>query len=100
MPAPAASPSHPAPAPPPPRTQPSPSATAGSPFAPQPEVKVLDQFGNLRDLDGTTVVTAARASGPGTLQGTLVRTASFGFVSYTNLSLNTTGTITIQFTGT
>src|SRR6185295_16158171 len=82
------------------QTQPSPTATAGSFFAPQPQVKVLDQFGNFRGLDGTTVVTAGRASGTGTLQGTLARTAAFGIVLYTNLSLSTTGTITIQFTGT
>src|ERR1051325_9535733 len=82
------------------QTQPAPTATAGSFFAPQPEIMVLDQFGNYRELDGTTVVTAARASGSGTLQGTLSRTAAFGIVTYTNLSLNTAGTITIQFSGT
>ena len=61
---------------------------------------MVDQFGNLRNLDNTTVVTAARAAGSGTLQGTLTRTAVFGVASYTNLSMNVAGTITIQFTAT
>jgi len=47
-------------------------------------LQVLDQFGNLRQLDGLTVVTASRASGSGTLQGTLTNTADFGIVSYTD----------------
>ena len=80
------------------QTQPAPTATVGALFVPQPQVKVVDQFGNLRNLDNTTVVTAARAAGTGTLQGTLTRTAVFGVASYTNLSMNVAGTITIQFT--
>jgi hypothetical protein len=80
------------------QTQPDPSVNAGEIFAPQPQVQVLDQFGNLRHLDNTTVVTAARAAGAGTLQGTLARTAAFGVASYTDLSMNLAGTMTIQFT--
>src|SRR5262245_12358287 len=82
------------------QTQPASSANAGEIFAPQPQVTVVDQFGNLRNLDNTTVVTAARAAGSGTLLGTLTRTANFGVASYTNLSMNVAGTITIQFTAT
>src|SRR5262245_47100583 len=82
------------------QTQPAPTANAGDIFSPQPEVKVVDQFGNLRNLDNTTIVTAARAAGTGTLQGTLTRTAVYGVASYTNLSMNVAGTITIQFSAT
>jgi hypothetical protein len=53
--------------------QPSATATAGVPFAQQPQVRIEDQFGNLRSSDNSTVVTAARGSGTGTLQGTTPR---------------------------
>src|SRR5262245_22588225 len=46
-------------------TQPSPTAMAGVAFSTQPKVKVVDQFGTLRDTDNTTVVTAARLGGSG-----------------------------------
>ena len=56
-------------------TQPSATATAGVAFAQQPVLQVRDQFGNLRSaangVTNSTVVTAARGSGSGTLQGTL-----------------------------
>ena len=56
-------------------TQPSATATAGVPFAQQPVLQVRDQFGNLRNIANgvtdSTVVTAARGNGSGTLQGTL-----------------------------
>src|SRR5262249_42805047 len=81
-------------------TQPSPSATAGVIFNPQPVLQVLDQFGNPRDIDGTTVVTASRASGSGTLQGATNVTAEFGIVNFADLSHNVIGTITVQFSGT
>ena len=58
------------------------------------------KFGNVRDADNSTVVTAARLAGSGTLQGTLARTAVSGVASYTDLSHNVTDTITIQFTAT
>src|SRR5439155_25485072 len=64
------------------RTQPAPTAMAGVLFSTQPQVLVVDQFSNSRDLDSTTVVTAARAAGSGTLQGSLTRTAAFGVASY------------------
>src|SRR2546425_3043516 len=82
------------------QTQPPATASAGVVFSPQPQVRVVDQFGTLRDTDSTTVVTAVRLGGSGTLQGTLTRTAVFGVASYTNLSHNVTGDITIQFTAT
>ena len=52
-----------------------------------------------RHLRYTTAVTASRATGSGTLQGTLSVIAIGGTVSYSDLSHNVIGTITIQFTG-
>src|SRR5205814_5652631 len=54
------------------QTQPSATATAGAVFAQQPVLSVLDQFGTLRStangVSDSTVVTAARNTGNGTLQ--------------------------------
>jgi hypothetical protein len=63
-------------------TQPSATATAGVPFAQQPVIRVEDQFGNLRSSDNSTVITATRAAGAGTLQGTATATASGGIASF------------------
>ncbi|HXJ72226.1 MAG TPA: hypothetical protein VNM37_05220, partial [Candidatus Dormibacteraeota bacterium] len=79
-------------------TQPGATATAGGLFSPQPAAAIVDQFGNVVTLNNTTVVSAARAAGSGTLQGTLTAKAINGVASYTNLSINVAGTITIQFT--
>src|SRR5204863_430608 len=49
------------------QTQPSPSATAGIAFASQPVVRIEDQFGNVRSSDNSSVISAARAAGAGTL---------------------------------
>src|SRR5262249_36501975 len=83
-------------------TQPSSTATAGVAFAQQPVVQVRDQFGNVRNTnngtaDNTTVVTATRSAGSGTLQGTTNRTAVNGVVTYTNLSHNVATNITVLF---
>src|SRR5207249_10008841 len=59
-------------------TQPSNTATAGVPFLQQPVIRVEDQFGNLRTSDNSTVVSAARNLGTGTLQGTTNITAASG----------------------
>src|SRR5439155_14465100 len=80
------------------QTQPSPTATAGVAFSPQPVIRVEDAFGNLRTNDGTTVVTAIRNAGTGTLQGTTTATASGGLATFTGLSYNDAETITINFT--
>src|SRR5262249_10020941 len=61
------------------------TATAGVLFAPQPVVRIEDTYGNLRSGDNSTVVSAARSAGSGTLQGTTNLTAVNGLVSYTNL---------------
>src|SRR5206468_8921828 len=66
------------------QTQPSATATAGVVFAQQPVLEVRDQFGTLRSaangVSDTTVVTAARSAGSGTLQGTTSKTAVDGIV--------------------
>jgi len=82
------------------QTQPGATAAAGAPFSPQPAVGLVDQFGNLVNLDNTTVVNAVRAGGSGTLQGTLTTNAVWGVASFTDLSMNVAGTITLQFSAT
>src|SRR5205814_275237 len=64
----------------------------------QPVIRLEDQFGNPRTNDNSTVVTAARNAGSGTLQGTTGLTAVAGIVTYTNLSHNVATNITIDFT--
>src|SRR4030095_2846726 len=78
-------------------TQPSSTATAGVPFAQQPVVAIRDAYGNLRSSDNSTLVTAARNAGSGTLQGTLSATAVNGVASFANLSHNVANTINLSF---
>src|SRR4030095_12699527 len=83
------------------QTQPSATAIAGVAFAQQPILQVRDQFGNLRStangVSDSTVVSAARNAGSGTLQGTTSRTALNGLVTFTNLSHNVATNITLSF---
>src|SRR5439155_21365603 len=79
------------------QTQPSPAATAGVAFGQQPVIRIEDQYGNLRSSDNSTIVTAARAAGSGTLQGTVTATAVNGLASFVNLAHNVATNITIQF---
>ena len=78
--------------------QPSPTATAGVAFSTQPVIRIVDQFGNWLFNNNTSVVTVARSSGSGTLQGTVALTATNGLVYYTNLNHLVAGTINLQFT--
>src|SRR5205085_5645013 len=78
-------------------TQPSLTATAGVAFAQQPVIRIEDQFGNLRSSDNSTTLTASINTGGGTLQGTTTMTATNGIVTFTNLSRNVAGTITLRF---
>src|SRR5439155_24737490 len=80
------------------QTQPSSTAVAGVAFAQQPVIRVEDQYGNLRSSDNSTVVTAARAAGSGTLQSTLTATALNGIATFTNLAHTVATNITIAFT--
>lgn len=81
------------------QTEPSASATAGSPFAQQPVLWVEDKGGNRVTTDNSTVVTAARLEGAGTLQGILTATAINGIVTFSNLSHNVADTISVLFRG-
>src|SRR5437867_3879733 len=68
-------------------TQPSPTAQSGVAFAQQPVVQLRDGAGNAVSQPGVTV-TAAIATGAGTLGGTLTATTtSGGTASFSNLSL-------------
>ncbi len=79
-------------------TEPSDTATAGVAFSRQPVIRIEDSFGNLVTSDSTTVITAARLSGSGTLQGTLSKTANGGIATFTNLSHTVATTISLRFT--
>ncbi|HYC53266.1 MAG TPA: invasin domain 3-containing protein [Gemmatimonadaceae bacterium] len=79
-------------------TQPSATATAGVPFTQQPVLELRDAQNNLVTNNNSTVVTATRLGGAGSLQGTTTATAVGGVVAFTNLAHSTGSTITIQFT--
>lgn len=99
----------PSPPPPPPpgpasqlaiTVQPSSLAVRNLAFAQQPVIQLLDAAGNAVSQSGVQV-TAALASGPGnaSLGGTrTVSTNSSGAASFTNLSINRSGTFTLRFT--
>src|SRR5207253_1796247 len=71
-------------------TEPSATAQSGVTFAQQPVVQLRDGAGNPVSQSGVTV-TAAIATGAGTLGGTLTATTtSGGTASFTNLSLSAT----------
>jgi hypothetical protein len=83
------------------QTQPSATAITGVVFAQQPVLQVRDQFGNLRStangVSDSTVVTAARNAGSGTLQGTLNAAATNGVATFSNLWHNVATNITLAF---
>src|SRR5205823_384676 len=82
-------------------TQPSATAQSGDAFAQQPVVQLRDGAGNPVSQSGVTV-TAAIATGGGTLGGTLTATTTAaGTASFTNLSISgTTGDRTLSFSAT
>src|SRR5947208_8327619 len=82
-------------------TEPSPTAQSGVPFAQQPVVQLRDGAGNAVSQAGVTV-TAAIATGGGTLGGTLTAaTSASGVATFTNLSLSgTAGDRTLSFSAT
>jgi hypothetical protein len=81
-------------------TQPSATATSGVPFGTQPVVELQDEDSAAVDQSGTTV-TAAKASGTGTLGGTLTAvTDANGDATFTDLQITGTGNHTIEFTAT
>jgi hypothetical protein len=83
------------------QTQPSFTATVGIPFAQQPVIEIVDQFGNRLsaangNADNSTVVTAAH--GGRMLEGTTSVMASDGLATFTDLKYMNGETITIDFT--
>jgi hypothetical protein len=78
--------------------QPSDTAVAGQTFPTQPIIRIFDQFDNLVTTDHGTQVTAVRHDGSGTLQGTIIRTASAGVATFTDLYHTVANTISIGFT--
>jgi hypothetical protein len=77
--------------------QPPASVGSGTTFAPAPTVQVRDTSGNAVATD-TIVVTAAKASGSGTLGGTLTdSTDTNGLASFGNLNITGSGDHTIEF---
>lgn len=79
-------------------TQPSSDAVVGVAFSQQPVIQLRDAFGNDVSTSGVSV-TAALASGDGTLGGTATRTTgSNGRATFTNLRINgATGPHTLIF---
>lgn len=86
-------------------TQPIPASTSGQAFATQPQVKFLDQYGNLcvNGPSAASVVTAAAKAGSGswTIGGTTSNNAVGGIVTFTDLTctMNTLGQGAITFSG-
>lgn len=79
------------------RTQPV-GAVVGSPLSAQPVVELQDAAGNLV-TSSTTFITAAIASGGGTLSGTATLAAVAGVVTFTDLRISgSAGTRTLAFT--
>jgi hypothetical protein len=72
--------------------------TAGKAIAPV-NVDIEDAFGNLVTTS-TAKITAALASGVGTLKGTLAVTAKAGVATFSNLLLTKAGNYTLKVTGT
>src|SRR6266853_323886 len=82
-------------------TQPSPAAQSGVAFAQQPVVQLRDGAGNPVSQVGVTV-TATRATGTGTLGGTVTAvTNASGVASFADLSISgTAGNYTLSFSAT
>ncbi len=79
-------------------TQPS-GAVDGDPFTTQPVVQVRDANGNVVTGSGVTI-TAALASGSGTLGGDTTQAAVNGVATFTDLEVVGTGTHSLTFTAT
>ena len=79
-------------------TQPSATAQSGTPFPQQPVVQLLDGASNSVSQSGVSV-TAAVASGGGTLSGTTtISTGTNGAATFTDLAITGSGAQTLQFT--
>lgn len=71
-------------------------AASGTAFGTQPVIELRDASG-ARVLTANNAVTVSRASGTGTLSGTLTRNAVQGRVTFTDLRINGTGAHTLTF---
>src|SRR5204863_5311055 len=82
-------------------TEPSTTAQSGVPFAQQPVIQIRDASGNPVSQGGVTV-TAAIATGGGTLGGTLsATTTGTGVATFTDLAITgTAGDRTLSFSAT
>ncbi len=76
-------------------TQPA-NAQAGKVFGTQPVIELRDAAG-LKVGNATTAVTAALASGAGTLSGSLTVSGSAGTARFTNLAISAMGAATLRF---
>jgi polygalacturonase len=70
------------------------SASVNTAITPAITVDVEDQFGNVVTTDSSNV-TLTKASGPGTLSGTLTVAAASGVATFSNAKLDTIGTYTL-----
>ena len=76
------------------------SGQSGVLLSPQPVIRLVDALGNTVPTTGT-IVTAAIASGTGTLGGTLTASTANGAATFTDLSLTgTAGNFTLNFSST
>jgi len=74
-------------------------AVSGSPFATQPVIQILDSEGGVT-TSANVPVTAALASGNGTLSGTTTVNAVDGVATFTNLTIKGTGSHVLTFSTT
>ncbi|MCF7803340.1 MAG: T9SS type A sorting domain-containing protein [Candidatus Marinimicrobia bacterium] len=78
-------------------TQPSTSAVAGTVFTQQPVLTIRDDYGNTVTGDNSSQVTASINTGNAALQGTTVKQAASGVVTYTDLHYTKAEQIDLQF---
>jgi hypothetical protein len=79
-------------------TQPASTAQAGTALAPQPVVRLLDQYGNNVLQPGLAVTAAIATGGPSLLGTTTVNTDANGTATFTNLAIGgVTGSRTLVF---
>ena len=74
-------------------------AVSGSAFTNQPVVRIVDAAGNTV-TSSSAVVTVSKATGTGTLSGTLTATASSGVATFTDLVITGSGAHTLTFAAT
>ena len=80
------------------QSQPSPTATVSQPFAQQPVVCVVDQYGNV--VTSSNAAITVTDTGAGDLGGVTTLNANMGCASFAGLSHDTEETIQLQFNST